>query len=68
MDFWTAIVAIVAIVFVTHMITTRHKNKLDAKDLDQNSVGKLKELERRIESLETLIIDLEKEKKFRDLK
>lgn len=67
MDFWTAIVAIVAIIFGTQMISVRHKNKMKAKDLDENSIGKLEELERRIESLETLIIELEKDKKFRDL-
>ncbi len=68
MDFWTAVVSIAAIAipfeFVKFAIRQKHKSKEMTPAVPDS---KVKDLEQRIQSLETLIIDLEREKKFRDL-
>jgi hypothetical protein len=68
MDFWTAIVIIIAIVFITGTIQSRHKLRAKDGQVDSTALRRIEELERRVESLETLVIDLDKEQRFRDLK
>lgn len=69
MDFWTAIVAIVAIAipfeFVKYAIKIKHQKK---EEMSTDSEEKLEKLTRRVESLESIIIDLEKDRRYRDLK
>jgi hypothetical protein len=67
MDFWTAIVAIVTISVVAGVIIEVSKAKSKHSE-DSNTDSKLDELERRIESLESIIIELERDKKYRDLR
>ena len=68
MDFWTAVVAIASIAipfeFVKFVIRQKYKSKEMTPSVPDS---KVKDLEQRIQSLETLIIDLERENKFRDL-
>lgn len=68
MDFWSAIVIIVAIIFVSATIQSRHKSRPKDGEVDSSALRRIDELERRVESLETLVIDLDKEQRFRDLK
>lgn len=73
---WTAIVIIVAISLITSAITEvskyRLKNQADATkklrdELSSSVKDAVEKLEKRVSNLETIIIDLEKERKFRDL-
>ena len=66
MSMWTAIVAIVAFGLIAEVIKTSLKAKHKNQDANVSS-AKLEELERRIESLESIIIDLEKDRRYRDL-
>lgn len=68
MDFWTAAVIIVAIVSVSSTIQSRQKKRRKEAGMDTKTRNRIDELERRVESLETLVIDLDKEQRFRDLK
>lgn len=69
MDFWTAVIAIVSIgctlELVKYAIKMKHSRPVDG--LKPGANAKLEQLEKRIESLESIIIDLEKDKRFRDL-
>lgn len=68
MDFWTAAISIITIVFTFVLILTGMKMRHQKPaDVDRISAAKLEQLEKRIESLESIIIDLEKDKRFRDL-
>ncbi|WOO42875.1 hypothetical protein [Rubellicoccus peritrichatus] len=77
MDFWTAIVIIVAISMITSMVSEimkhRLKNQADATkklrdELSSSVKGSVESLEKRVSNLETIIINLEKDRKFNDLK
>ncbi len=72
MDFWTAIVVIVAIVMGTTMFSAKNKNKKD----DPASNARTDELEKQVEALKARIVTLEKivtepgydlKKQFKDL-
>jgi hypothetical protein len=67
MDFWTAIVAIVSVSVIAGVIIETAKAKSARKESPETE-RKLDELERRIESLESIIIELDRDKKYRDLK
>jgi hypothetical protein len=66
MDFWTAAVAIVAIIFISTNLQARYKAR-QGQALDKPGKERIDALERRVESLETLVLELDKEKRFRDL-
>ncbi|MCG8525602.1 MAG: hypothetical protein MI748_04425 [Opitutales bacterium] len=70
MDMWTAIVAIVAIVFIAEIFKGKvsNKKKKEAQEVSAARSAKIDELERRIQSLETIIIDYDRDRKYRDLK
>jgi hypothetical protein len=67
MDFWTAAVAIVSIVMIAEIIKAQSKTGGSKKHKSEQD-AKMADLERRIQSLETIVIDLDKEKRFRDLR
>ena len=68
MDFWTAMIVIVPIVLSFELIKYGIKMKHQKPaGLGKEADSKLEQLEKRVESLESLIIDLERDKRFRDL-
>jgi hypothetical protein len=68
MDIWTAAIVIVPTVLSFELIKYAIKMKHQRPaGLNKNAESKLEQLERRIESLESIIIDLERDKRFRDL-
>ncbi len=67
---WTAIAFIVAIVFISDVIKQRYKFKKHQANLPESNpadLKKIEELERRIQSLETIVIELEKTERYRNL-
>jgi len=68
MDFWSAIVAIMAIIFMAEIVKHRANVKIKTQQLDPKATSKIEELEKRIQSLETIILEMDKENRFRDLK
>lgn len=66
---WTAITFIVLITMIAEVfkynIKLKNQRAPEGKPINND---KLERLERRIESLETIIIDLEKDQRFKDLK
>ncbi len=67
MSFWTAIVMIVAIVFVAEIVRATVKEKKGASKRDAALEAKVKALEERIASLESIAVESDREAKFRDL-
>lgn len=70
MTFWTAIVVIVGIGAILEIV--KHKHKVDAKKGDNPGLsadlsGKYERMEKRLANLETIMLEKEKEQKFRDI-
>lgn len=68
-DMWPAIVSIVFIAMIAEVIkyNIKMKNQRPTEEKAPHS-NKIDQLERRIESLESIIIELDKDRRFRDLK
>lgn len=68
MTMWAAIVLIVAIVIIGETVTKVAKMKNKESGSGKNLDPKIEDLEKRIESLESIVIDLERDRKYRELK
>lgn len=66
MSLWTAIVLIVAIVFAAEIARSTMKGKGSSK-AEAAMAEKMKALEERIASLESIAVERDREAKFRDL-
>jgi hypothetical protein len=68
MTFWTAVVVIVAIGALSAMYRARLKvDRRKSEELVEDLARRIDRLEDRMASLETIILDREKGKAFRDL-
>ena len=71
MDFWTAIVIIVVVASLTETIRQYLKKREKGAVVSEKRLEELQEQihrqNQRIENLETVILDLEHEKKYREL-
>lgn len=68
MSFWTAIVAIVAIVTLSEMYRARLKTGLrKSEERFEDLSQRMGRLEERMSNIETIVVDREKQDHFRDL-
>ncbi len=71
MDFWTAIVIIVVVASLTETIRQYLKKREKGTAVSERKLEELQaqitKQDQRIENLETVILDLEHEKKYREL-
>lgn len=66
MSFWTAIVFIFAIIFAAEIVRSTVKGKGPSK-VEATMAEKMKALEERIASLESIVVERDREARFRDL-
>jgi hypothetical protein len=69
MDLWTAIVIIVLIASVSGVIKSKNDKKQSGDDHKQQQAAaeKIHALERRIENIESIVFELEKDRSFSQL-
>jgi hypothetical protein len=68
MDHWTFIVAIVAMSLTANLIRTAISKSAKNREMKPEHLERIGALEQRIQNLETLVLELEKDRKYQNLK